>query len=394
MTINPVNEGEDADLRSLSTEEAQIKLGSAEVSLSQYATSGSGTSSDPYVVDFADITSDADLDSQHIIKVDGYFHVDGTQTVPQSWWLKGGTGNESNDHGAVIEAASTISGPMVDYEGGDSLSENNWGGAVGVKFNAAYNADYAVRTNKPSRMKQFQMCSFRRANTAATHLDGRQAMFWACEWGDNDGTGAIGLDARNQQLNVVASRFATNYQDFNCYADTVTGAFSFRDCVFANHHNNPSAFVQQGGSTDFSAEASILFGGCDWVDFGAAVNGLKLGTNGDDIGTPVKVVNCNFDGANRSDGTATGNKAINVPADVSGRLQMANLTVKNFTNTPVVDVSNVSATNLIMNGTMEESGVTGSALSSQDAGMFHLDISTSPPTLRVVTQAGSLTTIQ
>lgn len=366
----------------LSTDEAQLTRYSKNIQLSEYSTGGSGTGSDPYIIDLQDVFNDVSSTVATDLVVDGIFELGVERNIPPQYRFWGGTGRPDNDRGSVLRAASNFSGTsLVHYEGGPSVSQSNYGGAVGVFFDAANNADRAVTTVKPGRNKWFRDCSFGNALVYGVRPRGRLTTFINCNLRDNDANGAVGAYINSQQTDWIGGRFASNETDVRISEGGIDGKVSFSNIVCANHWENPSILIDAPVSNP-NAEAAIHFSDCQWTDFRSAVNAIKVGQSGDAFTIPIKLTNLTFDGTDRQNGGAKGNKAINAPCDrVEGELVVESVTAKNFTGSPVVDTTNVQGSDVRREGTYEvNSDPTTLSWSGDQAGADIIDkTSTSGP---------------
>lgn len=329
---------EDLEVGSLDGDVAQITRYGKNIQLSRYATGGSGTDADPYVLDIADVFDDLDNTAETDLVVDGIFEVSQERDVPPQYRFWGGTGRPETDRGSVIRAGSSFSGTSVVTFGDNasSIPESNYGGAFGVFFDAANNADRCITTFTPGRNLWFRDCVFGNALSLGVVPGGRRTAFYNCNIRDVDASGAIGLDVRCQQIDWIGGRFATNEQDVFIEQNEITGSVRLENITFTNIYSNPS--VQIGNPLANDPESEIILNNCAFVDFRNAVNGIRIAGGTFDV--PITLSNIHFDGTNTQDDTATGNKAINDGGSgFNNGLQLSNITAKNFTNTPVVDVT-------------------------------------------------------
>lgn len=371
---------ETATHNSVKTEDAQIKLYAERIQLSEYATSGSGTDSDPFKIDLADVFNDSDVTQETGLVVDGIFEVASQQDVPPQFQFIGNAGRDTNNRGSVIRAETGFSEQRaVKFVEGDTatLDQRNFGGAVGVFFDGNEEVDDLILTSSGVRNRFFYRCSFRRALGNALDVRNRKVSFIDCDIGDmiNSGNALAAYIKGTRQCTFRSCRFATNDKDVELVIQGGTKEIMFDDCTFANHHYNPSFRIQDNSGGTVDPEAVLNIRHCRWTDFGDAVNALKIGQgNAAEVAIPMHFSHLFFDGTNREDGTATGNKAINFPSGTAPRgIHAHDLDAKNFTNSPVIDFG-ADLDNVRHNQTVELSSTpSASNWDTDDAGVTIID---------------------
>jgi len=370
----------DLEVGSLSTENAAIKIYAERIQLSRYATSGSGTDADPYKIDLADVFNDSELTQETALVVDGIFEVSSQQDVPPQYQFVGNAGRDTNDRGSVIRAEPGFSDPrIIKFVEGDTatLDQRNFGGAVGVFFDGNQEVDNLILLSSGIRNRFFYRCSFRRALGNAIDVRNRKSTFTDCDIGDNLNSGsALAVYLKGtRQTTFRSCRFASNDKDVDIVTVGGLKEVLFEDCTFANHNYNPSFRIQDSDSGPVDPAAILHISDCRWLDFGAAVNGIKIGQgNNVETAIPIHLSHVYFDGTAREDGNPTGNKAINFPGGTAPRgIYADNLQARNFTNSPVIDFS-ADLDNVRHNGVVEVSSTPSAAdWDSDDAGMTLVD---------------------